>query len=101
MIELSQPAADLGGFDANDGIVGGVVVYRPAKHFGADHSLLEGIGPVSEGMFDDQMQEFLSALAAHKGRTCEDIAEVLADLGGLIRCEPVGFSRGFRKFGHN
>ena len=38
--------------DADDCVIGGVIVHRAAKHLDADHAFFEGICAVGERVFD-------------------------------------------------
>ena len=73
---LRQPFANLRSLNADHSIVGGIVVDGTTKHLHAKHSLAQVIDPASERMFDDQLEEGLSAFAAFKCLSVQNLLQM-------------------------
>jgi hypothetical protein len=82
----AQPFANLAGFDADGGIVAGIVAGRPAENFDADGALLEHVAMALERVFHHVTEEVLAALAGAEFVAGEDAAQFLADLFFGRRC---------------
>lgn len=70
---------DLGGFDAHDGVVCGVVAGRAAEHFNADLALAEAVELAGQSVLDDEAEEILGAAAGSEAFAGEDFGEMAAD----------------------
>src|ERR1035438_7468304 len=76
----AQTFADLSGFDADRGIVAGIVAGWPAEDLDADGALLEHVAMALERVFHHVTEEILATFAGSEFVRREDAAQFLADL---------------------
>ena len=77
-VVLRQSLSNFGRFYSDDGVVCGIVVDWPPKHFGTEHSLAEAVEPAGQGVFHDKLKKLLCTPAAFEGVTSEDLDKVAA-----------------------
>lgn len=94
----AQAFANLAGFDADGGIVAGVVAGRPAEDLDADGALLEHVAVALEGVFDDVTEKVLATLAGTEFVAGEGAAQFLA---GLLFGHGWGLPPVRRRYGRN
>jgi hypothetical protein len=58
-IKLRELLPNFGGFDADNCVIGCVVIDRAAEHLGADHALAKRVVAASESVLDDQEEKIL------------------------------------------
>jgi hypothetical protein len=92
-IILGEFSTQVGGLDADYGIVSRVVPNWAAEHLRADHSFAKAIDFALQGVFDDQVEKILGAFTAREGVTPDQLGEMPANQADLLSTEYFRFAR--------